>query len=435
MMSLIATLMFLALMCVGLPIAASLGLAAGAVIFWYDLPLAVIAQRTVNSLDSTPLLAVPMFIFAACIFNTAGITQNLFDWIRMLVGRIRGGLGYVTILTHLVFSGISGAALADIGALGSIQIRMMRQQGYKDEFSAGICMAASTLGPIFPPSIPLVIYATTVEISAVRLMLAGIIPALVIAAVLMAQVWWIARREGLPVDTVEVTRASFMRQTMIALPAILAPVILIGGMMAGVLGSTEAAGITVVYAIAIGLFVYRKLNWTNFIEFRARNRPRLRQHPANRRRLGAVRLGAGDRPDSDARGAIPHWIVQQSVRPAADRERGPAPRRNHPRAPARDSAARPDHRTGPDAGRRRSGASRDRGGAQPDDRPADAPGRHESLHGQQHRPHSARACDGGCGAVHHFADNRAADRHVRPGVFDLAAGPGHEMTQTKRSPQ
>ena len=176
----------------------------------------MIAQRTVNSLDSTPLLAVPMFIFAACIFNTAGITQQLFDWIRMLVGRIRGGLGYVTILTHLVFSGISGAALADIGALGSIQIRMMRQQGYKDEFSAGICMAASTLGPIFPPSIPLVIYATTVEISAVRLMLAGIIPALVIAAVLMAQVAWIARRDGLPVDTVEVTRASFLRQTLVA---------------------------------------------------------------------------------------------------------------------------------------------------------------------------------------------------------------------------
>src|ERR1044072_2370962 len=111
---------------------------------------------------------------------------------------------------------------------------MMRQQGYKDELSAAICMGASTLGPIFPPSIPLVIYATTAEISAVRLMLAGIIPSLVIAGVLMAQVWWLARREGLPVDTVEVTRSSFMRQTMIALPAIMAPVILIAGMMAGV---------------------------------------------------------------------------------------------------------------------------------------------------------------------------------------------------------
>jgi len=249
-----------------LPIAAALGLAAGAAIFLYDLPLAVIAQRTVNSLDSTPLLAVPMFIFAACIFNTAGITQHLFDFIRMLVGRIRGGLGYVTILTHLVFSGISGAALADIGALGSIQIRMMRQQGYKDEFSAGICMAAATLGPIFPPSIPLVIYATTVEISAVRLMLAGIIPALVIAAVLMAQIAWIARRQGLPVDTVQVTRAAFLRQSLIAAPAILAPVILIAGMMSGVFGATEPAGITVAYAILVGALVYRKLTLASFIE-------------------------------------------------------------------------------------------------------------------------------------------------------------------------
>ena len=266
MMSLVATCLFLLLMCLGLPIAAALGLSAGAVIWWYDLPLAVIAQRTVNSLDSTPLLAVPMFIFAASIFNTAGITQQLFDFVRMLVGRIRGGLGYVTILTHLVFSGISGAALADIGALGSIQIRMMRQQGYKDEFSAGICMAAATLGPIFPPSIPLVIYATTAEISAVKLMLAGIVPALVIAAVLMFQVAIIARRNGLPVDTVVTTREAFLRQMLIAGPAILAPVILIGGMMSGMFGSTEAAGVTVVYAILIGVFVYRKLDWRSFVE-------------------------------------------------------------------------------------------------------------------------------------------------------------------------
>lgn len=266
MMSLVATCLFLLLMGLGLPIAAALGLSAGAVIWWYDLPLAVIAQRTVNSLDSTPLLAVPMFIFAASIFNTAGITQQLFDFVRMLVGRIRGGLGYVTILTHLVFSGISGAALADIGALGSIQIRMMRQQGYKDEFSAGICMAAATLGPIFPPSIPLVIYATTAEISAVKLMLAGIVPALVIAAVLMVQVAIIARRNGLPVDTVVTTREVFLRQMLIAGPAILAPVILIGGMMSGMFGSTEAAGVTVVYAILIGVFVYRKLDWSSFVE-------------------------------------------------------------------------------------------------------------------------------------------------------------------------
>lgn len=266
MMSLIATLLFMGLMCVGVPIVASLLLASGAVIFWYDLPLAVIAQRTVNSLDSSPLLAVPMFIFAASLFNATGITQNLFDFIRMIVGRIRGGLGHVTVLTHLVFSGISGAALADIGALGKIQIDMMRKQGYRDEFSAGICMAASTLGPIFPPSIPIIIYATTAEVSPVKLMLAGIIPALIIALVLMAQIAIMARRSSLPVDTVEISRAAFLRQSWIAAPALLAPVILIAGMMAGTLGATEAAGVTVIYALLVGHFIYKGLTWANVMD-------------------------------------------------------------------------------------------------------------------------------------------------------------------------
>jgi tripartite ATP-independent transporter DctM subunit len=265
MMSLIAVGLFMALMCIGLPVAMALGLSAGAVIWWYDLPLAVIAQRTVNSLDSTPLLAVPMFILAACLFNVAGITQQLFDFVRMLVGRIRGGLGHVTVLTHLVFSGVSGAALADIGALGRIQIDMMRKQGYRDEFSAGICMAAATLGPIFPPSIPIIIYATAAEVSAVKLLLAGIVPALVIAVVLMVQIALIARRQNLPRDTIVFDRAAFLRQLGVALPALLAPVVLIGGMMAGTFGATEAAGVTVAYALLIGVFVYRKLTVANFI--------------------------------------------------------------------------------------------------------------------------------------------------------------------------
>jgi len=144
MMSASVVALFLLLTVMGAPIAIAMGLASGVVIVAFDMPIAVMAQRTVNALDSTPLLAVPMFIFAAEIFNRAGITDQLFDFIRMVVGRIRGGLGHVTVMTHLVFSGVSGAALADIGALGKVQINMMRQQGYKDEFSAGICMAAST---------------------------------------------------------------------------------------------------------------------------------------------------------------------------------------------------------------------------------------------------------------------------------------------------
>jgi tripartite ATP-independent transporter DctM subunit len=265
MMSLAAVCLFLILMCIGLPVAMALGLSAGAVIWWYDLPLAVIAQRTVNSLDSTPLLAVPMFILAAALFSAAGITQQLFDFVRMLVGRIRGGLGHVTVLTHLVFSGVSGAALADIGALGRIQIQMMRNQGYRDEFSAGICMAAATLGPIFPPSIPIIIYAVAAEVSAVKLLLAGIVPAVVIAVVLMVQIAILARRQNLPRDTIEVTGPTFLRQLGVAAPALLAPAILIGGMMAGTFGATEAAGVTVAYAILVGTFVYRKLTLADFV--------------------------------------------------------------------------------------------------------------------------------------------------------------------------
>lgn len=265
-MSLVAVVLFLLLVVMGLPIAMSMGVAAGAVIWWFDMPLAVVAQRTVNALDSTPLLAVPMFIFAAAIFNCAGITGQLFDFVRMIVGRIRGGLGHVTVITHLVFSGVSGAALADIGALGSIQIRMMREQGYDDEFSAGICMAASTLGPIFPPSIPLVIFAMAAEISPVKLLIAGILPSLIIAAFLMAMIAITARRGGLPRDDVVVTRERFLRQLWVSLPALLAPVVLIGGLVIGFFGSTEAAAVTVVYSILVGRFFYRKLSWSGFVE-------------------------------------------------------------------------------------------------------------------------------------------------------------------------
>lgn len=265
MMSLAAVVLFLVLMVIGVPVAFAMGLSAGAVIWWFDMPLAVIAQRTVNALDSTPLLAVPMFIFAAAIFNAAGITAQLFDFVRMVVGRIHGGLGHVTVLTHLVFSGVSGAALADIGALGKIQIEMMREQGYDDEFAVGICMAAATLGPIFPPSIPLVIFAMAAEVSPVKVLIAAILPSLIIAAFLMGQVVWTAKRRGLPRDTIRVTRGEFMRTFWLSLPALLAPVVLIGGMVIGWFGATEAAAVTVAYSLLVGLLFYR-LTWRGIVE-------------------------------------------------------------------------------------------------------------------------------------------------------------------------
>lgn len=266
MLSLTAIVLFFVLLLTGVPVAVALGLGSAAALWWFDMPLAVIAQRIVNSLDSTTLLAVPMFILAAALFNVTGLTAQLFDFIRMVIGRIRGGLGYVTVLTHLVFSGVSGAALADIGALGRIQISMMREQGYKDHFSAGICMAAATLGPIFPPSIPLVIFAMAAEISPVKVLIAGIIPSLIIMLFLMGMVWWVAKREGLPRDTISVSRQVFMQRLWFATPALLAPVVLIGGILLGIFGETEAAAVTVVYALLAGLFFYRALSWRGFLD-------------------------------------------------------------------------------------------------------------------------------------------------------------------------
>jgi tripartite ATP-independent transporter DctM subunit len=266
MMSLTVLLLFMLTMLMGMPIAFAMGVSAASVIWWNDFPVSVLAQRTINALDSVPLLAVPMFIFAAALFNAAGITRHLFDLIRLMVGRIRGGLGHVTVLTNLVFSGISGAALADIGALGGTQIKMMREQGYRDEFAAGITMAAATIGPIFPPSIPLIIFAAAAEVSAVKLLIAGAIPALIIAALLMVQIAVMARIQKLPRDTITFSWPLLGRTLFASLPALLAPFILIGGLISGYFGPTEVAGICVLYALFLGAVVYRELTWQSLFD-------------------------------------------------------------------------------------------------------------------------------------------------------------------------
>ncbi|WP_118133475.1 TRAP transporter large permease [Oceanicella sp. SM1341] len=257
--------LFLGLLVMGAPVAVCLGLSAAATILAFGQPVAVMAQRLQNALDSGPLLAVPLFIFAASLLNATGVTTHLFDLIRMLVGRLRGGVAQVSVLVSLIFSGISGAALADIGALGGIQIRQMAEQGYRREFAAGITMAAATIGPIFPPSIPIIIYAAAANVSAVKLLLAGVVPALIITVFLMLQIAIIGRISDLPRDTIRPTRRDIARKAGISAPALLAPVLLIGGLMSGLFGPTEVAGITVAYALFVGIFIYRALSVKAFL--------------------------------------------------------------------------------------------------------------------------------------------------------------------------
>ncbi|MCF3934561.1 TRAP transporter large permease [Acuticoccus sp. M5D2P5] len=258
-MTLTLVAIFAIALIIGVPVAVALGVSAGVVIVLYDLPIAVMAQRAVNALDSTPLLAVPLFIFAATLLGAAGVTTHLFDFVRMIVGRIRGGVPQVSVLVSLIFSGMSGAALADIGALGAIQIRMMEEQGYSKRFAAGITIAAATIGPIFPPSIPLIIFAAAAEVSAVKLLLAGVVPALLITAALMVQVGIMARVKNFPRDTERHPPKAIAAKFWISLPALLAPILMIAGLLSGILGPTEVAGATVAYAFILGLVIYRSL--------------------------------------------------------------------------------------------------------------------------------------------------------------------------------
>ena len=258
-MSILLIAIFVVALLIGAPIAVALGLSSAITIIVYGLPVHVLAQRGVNALDSTPLLAVPLFILAASLLSSIGVTQHIFDLIRMLVGRIRGAFAQVSILVSLIFSGVSGAALADIGALGKIQIDEMVRQGYKKNFAAGLTIAAATIGPIFPPSIPIIIYASVTNVSAVQLLIAGVVPAILITLFLILQVAVMARLYNLPRDTVKPTVRDVATKTVVSFPALLAPVILIGGLLSGFFGPTEVAGVTVAYALLIGAFIYRSL--------------------------------------------------------------------------------------------------------------------------------------------------------------------------------
>ena len=257
--------LFLSLSVLGVPLAVSMGLSAVTYIVAEGIPLATVAHRMGNALNSFPLLAVVLFIFVGSLLNATGITHRLYEAAKLVVGQVRGGLAYVNVLANLVMAGISGAALADIGALGNIQIRAMKEQGYKEEVAASITVAAATLGPIFPPSIPLIIYASVAEVSGIKLLIAGIVPALVITLCLCAQVWYFARKYNFPREARVRPWPEKLRTAFVALPALATPAILVGGLLFGWFGPTELAGFTVFYALLLGGVVYKELTWERLL--------------------------------------------------------------------------------------------------------------------------------------------------------------------------
>ena len=254
-------LLFLVLTVLGLPVAFGMGVSA--IVYFLGMPqfpISILAHRLPNALNSFPLVAVPVFIFAGNLMNTAGITERLFKFARMLVGHRKGGLAHVNILASLIFSGISGAALADIGGLGNIEIKAMKDQGYDSGDAAAITVASATIGPIFPPSIPLIIFATVAEVSAVKLLIAGIIPALLMTLMLVIVVTIIAHVKDYPRDTVRYSLKEIFSHTVSAFPALMTPFLLVGGLLSGWFSPTEVAAVTVAYSIFLGVVVYKELN-------------------------------------------------------------------------------------------------------------------------------------------------------------------------------
>ena len=258
-MGLILIVLFLALFVLGFPVVYSILLPAIFYVAIEGLPLGLLTQRVTYALDSFPLVAVPLFIFVGNLMNLAGVTDRIFRFADTLVGRIPGGLAQVNIFSSLIFSGMSGAALADVGGLGKIEIEAMKRRGFDAPFAAAVTASSAVVGPIFPPSIPLIVYGSVTSVSIIQLLIAGIVPALICILLLMVTAAIIAIRKDMPRAERWASPREVGESLLPALPALLAPVLMISGMLLGLFTPTEAAAVTAVYVILISWLVYREL--------------------------------------------------------------------------------------------------------------------------------------------------------------------------------
>ncbi|MFC7292752.1 TRAP transporter large permease [Hirschia litorea] len=252
------------LLLMGVPVAVSLGTASLAYILVVGMPEVVVVHTMINGIDSFPLLAIPFFILAGHLMNTGGITTKIFNFARALVGWLPGGLGHVNVGASVIFAGMSGAAVADAGGLGNVEIKAMKDAGYDTDFSVGVTAASSTIGPIIPPSLPLVIYGVMASVSVGELFAAGLVPGVMMAISLMVMVAWISKKRGYPRDT-KLDYCNVWTSFKAAALPLLTPCIIIGGISTGAFTPTEAAVAAVFYALALGLFVYRSLNWKHLV--------------------------------------------------------------------------------------------------------------------------------------------------------------------------
>ncbi|BCP55446.1 C4-dicarboxylate ABC transporter permease [Kaistia sp. 32K] len=254
---------FLVLTLLAVPIAVALGVAALVIVAIWGMPGFILAQKMVNGIDSFPLLAVPFFILAALVMNSGGITTRVVDLFSSALGRIRGSSGVVNVGTNVFLAGISGSAVADASASGALLIPEMRKQGYTGGFAAALTAGAAVIGPIIPPSIPLVIYGVIAQVSITKLFVGAYIPGLLIAMALITYVILYAKKRNLPARGRQ-PWGVIGRQFKGSVWALSMPLLLIVGAKGGLFTVTELGAVLVLYAIFVGWVIHREFKWAQF---------------------------------------------------------------------------------------------------------------------------------------------------------------------------
>jgi C4-dicarboxylate transporter DctM subunit len=251
-----------AFLVLGVPIAVALGLTAvlAFVFMGEGFVLPMVAQRMYSATTGFTLLAIPFFILAGNLMNTGGVTKRVFRFALALVGHFRGGLGHVNVVSSMIFSGMSGAAVADAAGLGLVEMEAMTKSGYDRRFSAAITAASSTIGPVVPPSIPFVIYGSITGVSVGKLFLAGCLPGVMMGLSMMIAVYFVSRRRNYPREQ-RVSLKELVISFKEASLSLGTPLIIIGGILGGIFTPTEAAVVASIYALILGLVVYRELSF------------------------------------------------------------------------------------------------------------------------------------------------------------------------------
>ncbi|NLA66141.1 MAG: TRAP transporter large permease [Leucobacter sp.] len=251
------------LLVVAVPVAVAMGAAAMISIWQAGIPMEIAAQRLISGISSFPLLAIPLFVFAGSLMNQGGITRRLIDFAFSVVGGVRGGLASVNVLTNMIFGGVSGSAVADAGAIGRIMIPDMVKRGYSRGYSAAVTATAATVALLLPPSIDLILYGVTAQVSIGLLFQWGLFAGLLLVGILLVTAYVTARRRGYPAER-KSSWNDIWKSGVRALPALIIPIVVIGGVRFGVFTPTEGAGVAVLAAIFVGIFMYRGLTWRTF---------------------------------------------------------------------------------------------------------------------------------------------------------------------------